>query len=44
MALNMWLDAWADLLDITITPVVDAEEAAAYMVKKLNVTKPVFRG
>ena len=43
MALNMWLDAWADLLVITITPVVEAEEAAAFMAKKLNIVKPVFK-
>ena len=36
MALNSWLDAWADLLDITITPVVEAEEAAGYLAKKFK--------
>ena len=36
MALNVWLDAWADLLDITITPVVEAQEAGAYLTQKLK--------
>jgi hypothetical protein len=36
MAINTWLDAWADLLDITITPVVEAEEAAGFLTKKFS--------
>ena len=36
MALVVWLDAWADLLDITITPVIEAGEAAEYLVTKLK--------
>jgi len=36
MALNVWLDAWADLLDITITPVIEAQEAGAYLTQKLK--------
>ncbi len=38
MALNVWLDAWADLLDITITPVIEAQEAGAYLTQKLKTT------
>jgi hypothetical protein len=36
MALNVWLDAWADLLEITITPVVEAQEAAGYLANKMK--------
>jgi Protein of unknown function (DUF3303) len=36
MPLNVWLDAWADLLDITITPVVEAQEAAGYLTNKMK--------
>jgi hypothetical protein len=36
MALNVWLDAWADLLNITITPVIEAQEAGAYLTQKLK--------
>jgi hypothetical protein len=36
MALNTWLDAWADLLEIAITPVVEAQEAATYLANKFR--------
>ena len=36
MAINAWLDSWADLLDITITPVVEAEEAGGFLTRKFK--------
>jgi hypothetical protein len=36
MALNTWLDAWADLLEIAITPVVETQEAATYLANKFK--------
>ena len=36
MALNAWLDAWADLLEIARTPVVDAQDAGKFLTQKLK--------
>jgi Protein of unknown function (DUF3303) len=36
MALNRWLDAWADLLEITVTPVVEAAEAGGFLTDKFK--------
>ena len=36
MALSVWLDAWADLLEITITPVIEAQEVAGYLTNKMK--------
>jgi Protein of unknown function (DUF3303) len=36
IALTTWLDAWNDLLEISITPVVDIQEAAEFLARKLK--------
>ena len=36
LALTTWLDAWADLLEITITPVIEATEAGGFLTNKFK--------
>jgi hypothetical protein len=36
LALTTWLDAWADLLEISITPVIEATEAGGFLTNKFK--------